>query len=378
MHVLVTADTVGGVWSYARELVTGLAQRDVRVTLVGLGRIPTSAQTEWLRPLDNVDFRPTAFRLEWMPDAAPDIAASTEYLLRVIEEVKPDLLHFNQYCYGGIAGDLPRIVVAHSDVVSWWAAVHHSKPEPGEWINWYRDVVGQGLHAATEVVAISNVVRSDLQRHFGVAGARVIYNGTRPSPFAGQDCKQPVVLTVGRVWDQAKNVALLMKAQLDCPVFVAGSPDNPASGGQAELPAAANVTFAGELGEPELQRLYARTAIYVATSQYEPFGLAPVEAAFSRCAIVANDIPTFHELWGDSILYFKHNNASSLREIVARLLSDGDLRQAYAERAYRHALGLFTSDAMTERYIQLYRWLAESHSVSTSNVTAIKGAHAIS
>ena len=31
MHALVTADTVGGVWTYTRELVTGLVQRGVRV-----------------------------------------------------------------------------------------------------------------------------------------------------------------------------------------------------------------------------------------------------------------------------------------------------------------------------------------------------------
>ena len=41
MHVLVTADTVGGVWTYTRELVTGLATRGIHVTLVSFGGIPT-------------------------------------------------------------------------------------------------------------------------------------------------------------------------------------------------------------------------------------------------------------------------------------------------------------------------------------------------
>lgn len=30
MRVLLTADTVGGVWTYARELATGLARRGCR------------------------------------------------------------------------------------------------------------------------------------------------------------------------------------------------------------------------------------------------------------------------------------------------------------------------------------------------------------
>ncbi len=46
MHVLVTADTVGGVWTYTRELVTGLAARGIRVTLVSFGGIPTATQSD--------------------------------------------------------------------------------------------------------------------------------------------------------------------------------------------------------------------------------------------------------------------------------------------------------------------------------------------
>src|SRR3954468_827826 len=120
MHVLVTADTIGGVWTYARELICGLARRGVRVTLVSFGEIPSPAQVEWMDGLRNFDFRPTAFRLEWMQEAPADVEASSDFLQSVVEEVKPDLLHLNQFCYGRLPVDVPRLVVAHSDVVSWW------------------------------------------------------------------------------------------------------------------------------------------------------------------------------------------------------------------------------------------------------------------
>ena len=42
MHVLITADTVGGVWTYTRELACGLLHRGHRVTLVSFGRIPSA------------------------------------------------------------------------------------------------------------------------------------------------------------------------------------------------------------------------------------------------------------------------------------------------------------------------------------------------
>ena len=51
LRVLITADTVGGVWTYARELVTGLVTRGVRVTLVTFGEIPLPDQTSWMNRL---------------------------------------------------------------------------------------------------------------------------------------------------------------------------------------------------------------------------------------------------------------------------------------------------------------------------------------
>src|ERR1051326_3324209 len=107
MHILVTADTLGGVWTYTRELVTGLVRRGVKVTLVSFGDIPSAAQTRWLDALPQVDFRPTAFKLEWMQDSEADMDASSQYLTQVIDDVKPDLLHFNQFYYGALPGDIP-------------------------------------------------------------------------------------------------------------------------------------------------------------------------------------------------------------------------------------------------------------------------------
>src|SRR5437899_2754854 len=99
MHVLVTADTVGGVWTYTRELVTGLSKRGHHVTLVSFGEIPAHSQSEWLDGLRNVDYRATAFKLEWMQDSAHDLRQSSEFLQDVIAETRPDLLHLSQYHY---------------------------------------------------------------------------------------------------------------------------------------------------------------------------------------------------------------------------------------------------------------------------------------
>jgi glycogen(starch) synthase len=101
--------------------------------------------------------------------------------------------------------------------------------------------------------------------------------------------------------------------------------------------------------------LYSRAAIFVATSRYEPFGLAPLEAAFSRCAIVANDIPSFREIWGDAAIYFRENDAASLADVIRRLYEQRDLCRGYGARAFQRARECFTARRMTDEYLKLYQ-----------------------
>jgi glycosyltransferase involved in cell wall biosynthesis len=74
----------------------------------------------------------------------------------------------------------------------------------------------------------------------------------------------------------------------------------------------------------------------------------------SRCALVANDIPSLHELWGDTAIYFRRNDGADLAEKIRQLTADPALRRTYALRAYRRALQRFTAERMVNEYLQLY------------------------
>jgi glycosyltransferase involved in cell wall biosynthesis len=369
MHVLITADTLGGVWTYARELVTGLAQRGVRVTLVSFGEIPAPEDSEWVHALPTVDFRPTGFRLEWMQDSEADLEASAEYLANLVDEVKPELLHLNQYFYGSLPGPLPRLMVAHSDVISWWHAVHGEPPPETRWMNWYREIVSRGLSAAQAVVAPTRWMLERIAEHYvRPANARVIANGRSQLGFNPHVSKQEYVVSVGRLWDSAKQVTLLAQQKMPLTTYIVGSLVHPDTAFRAglQVPAAGggNLQFKGPQKPAQLRQLYSRASMYAATSRYEPFGLAPLEAALSRCALVANDIPTFHEIWGDNACYFRRNDAESLRQQIERLHGNPDLRQKYANLAYHHALAHYTTDRMVEAYLELYQTLVPAHSLA--------------
>ena len=358
MHVLVTADTVGGVWTYTRELVTGLVRRGVRVTLVSLGEIPTPQQIQWMDGLRGVDFRPTAFRLEWMQEAEEDLAASTEYLTAVIAETKPDLLHLNQFCYGSLAVDLPRIVVAHSDVTSWWVAVHGEEPRDTAWYRWYRETLTKGVALASMVVAPSKWMLAQVEQFYGLPKQNaVVYNGRNPGLFNPHGTKEDLVACVGRIWDGAKQVGLLAQFDHDVPIFIAG-PEKHADESLRRsfpgLPERKSVHFQGVLSEGQMAQLLSRASIYAATSRYEPFGLAPLEAALSRCAIIANDIPSLREVWGSAALYFRANDALELAGAIEKLNRDRELRLTYANLAYNRARQRYTAERMVDDYISLY------------------------
>jgi glycosyltransferase involved in cell wall biosynthesis len=361
MHILVTADTLGGVWTYTRELVTGLVRGGDQVTLVSFGDIPTAAQMQWMEGLPNLDYRPTAFKLEWMLDSEADMDASAQYLEALIHESKPDLLHLSQFYYGALECDVPRIVVAHSDVVSWWLAVHRKSPPQTEWLRWYRKVVERGLKEATSVVAPSHWMMDQIELHYGrLASTSVIHNGRTPLLFNPYVTKQPNIVSVGRLWDSGKNVALLLRHEMPGPVRIVGSDRHPelqnhTFSAEAMRP---NVQLDPEQEERQIVQTLARAGIYAATSQYEPFGLAPVEAALSRCAIVASDIPTFRELWDGAAIFFRNNDAESLFEALERLQRSPELRRDQGNLALRHARQRFTAERMVAGYKALYRRLA--------------------
>jgi glycogen synthase len=361
MYVLITSDTVGGVWTYSQELVTGLIRAGHRVTLVSFGKLPLPHQTAWMRTLPALDYRPTEYRLEWMEVSERDIEESRRYLELLISEVKPDVLHFSQYCYGDLATNIPKVVVAHSDIVSWWAAVHGREPDDTPWMRKYRETVTNGLRGADLVVAPSRWMLDQISKHYlQPAAEQVIYNGRTPSLF-DPDAKKDddSVLSVGRVWDPAKNVSLLMKREQKARISIVGWEREPGrEDRQRSVQAPANVTLLGPKSQAELREIYAHTGIYAATSRYEPFGLAPLEAALSRCAVVMNDNPVFHELWGDSGLFFKKDDPEDCARQIDRLRKDSELRERCADRPFQTACEKFTATRMVAQYERVYQALS--------------------
>jgi glycosyltransferase involved in cell wall biosynthesis len=176
-----TADTVGGVWTYAIELARGLTRRGARVSLATMGAGLSIEQCRQAR-FPSLTVYESSYRLEWMKNPWEEVDAAGEWLLGLERSLQPDLVHLNDYSHGNLPWSRPVVVVAHSCVYSWWNAVHACSP-PKEWDE-YRRRVANGLHAADAVVAVSRAMLRELERWYGLLGTRcVVYNGHRPGFF---------------------------------------------------------------------------------------------------------------------------------------------------------------------------------------------------
>src|SRR5690606_28205132 len=118
------------------------------------------------------------------------------------------------------------------------------------------------------------------------AAAAPVYNGRRPPRLAAA-AKDDFILTAGRLWDEAKNIAILdpLAPRLRWPVYAAGDTVSP-DGKRARLQ---RLRWLGRVDGATLQGWMARAAIFVLPARYEPFGLAPLEAALAGCALVLGD-----------------------------------------------------------------------------------------
>ena len=261
----------------------------------------------------------------------------------------PDLLHTNQFCFGALPVSIPRLVTAHSDVFSWAASCRADSLIPSTWLTQYRSLVQTGLDGADMVVAPTQWMLEALGEHFEVlSSTHVIANGRKLPPAATTETRNLQAVSVGRLWDEAKNVGVLTRIDPPMPIFVAGEREHEDCRVDSPL---GSVTLLGALTEPELLQLFRQSSIYVASSIYEPFGLAPLEAALCGCAVVANDLLSLREVWGDAALYFQ--DAASLVRLLRHLQASPSALQRAQQNASRRGLQLSAS-RMTEAYLRLY------------------------
>jgi glycogen synthase len=352
MRLLLTTDAVGGVWDYTATLARAIEREGHSLLLAVLGE-PREDQV-CLLP-EGIALECRDHPLEWMRATEDDLAKAATWLAGLSRSWRADVVHLNQMAYTSLADfKAPVLVVVHSDVCSWFQEVLGT-PAPQEWTTYVR-AVRSGLEAASIVVAPTRYQADLVRKHFGRSVDRVIHNGAdipadRPQGSHGE----PLILTSGRAWDPAKGIEILdralgLLASPAPPAHLLGALEGPGS----ERFSAGRLVPHGHLPAADASRWMRDATIYVSPSLYEPFGLAPLEAALNGCALVLSDIGSFRELWDECALFFPKGNPRALADSLSCLLDEPGRVRELANRAAERARGMYSAERFTAEYLQLY------------------------
>ena len=334
-----TADAVGGVWTYALDLARALAAHGVGTTLLVNGPPPAA-------PPADVDMVATGLPLDWLASSPDEVTGAGRRLAQLAGDLRADVVQLNSPAYGAdVRFPAPVVGVQHSCAATWWRAVRGDAPWPADFA-WRFDLARRGLLACAATVAPSRAFAAAVQAQYALPAApRAVWNGrraARPPPDAQGDAPaaRAYVLTAGRLWDESKGMAVLdaATAALPAPVFAAG----PLAAPGGEAVAFAHLRTTGVLPAEALQARLRGAAAFVSPSLYEPFGLAVLEAAQAARPLVLSDIPTFRELWDGAAVFVPPRDTTALRDALRALLADADRRRtlgtAAATRARRYTV----------------------------------------
>lgn len=366
MRLLMTADAVGGVWQYATDLATALADKGVETILAVLGPSPTSRQLQAISQTAGVTVLDTGLPLDWLALSPGAVHEAARAVRKIAREHGADVIQLNTPALAaGVDFPAPVIAVNHSCITTWWGSVQGGKPTGA--YRWRAELTRDGLVNADLVVTPTAAFGEATREAHGLSASPVtVHNGRSPLPLPDV-APHDFAFSAGRLWDTSKNAAALDRAaaQLAIPFYLAGPTQGPNG-------AAVSLTHARSLGvlpEEELGRWLAARPVFVSAAVYEPFGLAVLEAAAAGCPLVLSDITTFRELWDGAAVFVGENDDRALAAAITDIVGDDGLRatlgRAAQERAQR-----YTPEAMAEGMLQLYRRMASSRTGASVRVAA--------
>ncbi len=218
-----------------------------------------------------------------------------------------------------------------------------------------RIITRRAARKARRILTVSRFSKDEIVSRIGVPADRVevILHGITRPPAAwaprlvtpnedGYDSRPPTILFVGSIFNRRRVPDLIRAfAQLapdvrEARLEIVGDNRTHPREDLEELVRALGV--AGRVGlrsyvsEQELAALYASARVFAFLSEYEGFGLTPLEALAHAVPIVVLDTPVAREIYEDAAVYVQPGDIEGTSAALRSLLTDADARASRMRR----------------------------------------------
>jgi glycosyltransferase involved in cell wall biosynthesis len=283
-------------------------------------------------------------------------------LPRLVRAASADVLFAPGYT-APVLSPVPTILVVHD--VSFCA-----HPEWFSWREGLRRRVLTRLSArrAARVLTVSDFSKREIVRHLGVAQdtVEVIYHGATRLPAAPppgvRSPAQPMVLYVGSLFTRRHipqliaGFARLTDEHRQATLEIVGDnrmqPPIDVAALAAAAGAAGRVHARSYVSDAELAALYARASAFAFLSDYEGFGMTPLEALASGVPPVVLDTEVAREIYGPAAVYVASPDPSLIATALASAMAEGPDRQQLLAAA-PHVLARYSWEECAHRTLQV-------------------------
>jgi len=256
-------------------------------------------------------------------------------LAAAVRRDRPDV--FFAPGYGGpMLTSVPLVVVMHD--VSF--AAHPEWFRPREGLR-RRVMARAAAHRAKAVLTVSQFSRGEIVRYLSVPAnhVHVIPHGV-DIPGAPPSSRDPLVLFVGSIFNR-RHVPTLVRAFAEVAAtrpglrlqLVGSNRTYPLQDIAAiayEAGVGGRVAASDYVTDGELARLYSRASVFAFLSEYEGFGLTPLEAMASGAVPVVLDTAVAREIYGDAAIRVASPDVSLVASALQAALDDHSARRTAA------------------------------------------------
>lgn len=255
------------------------------------------------------------------------------HLRRAVRANPPDVFFASAYT-APLALGVPLAVAIHD--VSFAAHPEWFRPREGAR---RRLLTRQAARSAEVIFTISEFSKREIVERLAVPAdrVRVTYLSVTPRPDLGLP-REPLVLFAGSVFNRRRLPATITAfaaataTHPEATLVIAGAdrsyPVLDLAGLATEAGVGRRVALKQYVSEDELTSLFNRATAFVFLSDYEGFGLTPLEALSAGVPIVVLDTPVAREVYGDAAWYVAaDNDVRGAAAAIRTLMEDADSRE---------------------------------------------------